>query len=194
MKLLVGFLAIARGFEAPLDNAVNPKILLPMTDSAAPSDGSIAPRGSQENIMTDVLADCSRYSWSMNRCGTEMTDKLYSRLGDRYSCLVTDKYYDSDVAGWAVHHAYHAADRYANCGKKSRSSVNSSKFKDKCDQCANICLNAGDITDCVRDCIKDAINVSLLIARNGAVGGATYGGVVHSSRYGNIICGGYYHS
>ena len=95
--------------KAPIENSVNPKILppkilLPMTDSAAPSDVSIAPRGSQEDIMTDVLADCSLYSWTMDRCGTEMTDKLYSRLNERYSCLVTDKYWSGELSGWAQYH------------------------------------------------------------------------------------------
>ena len=75
-----------------------------MTDSAAPSVGKIATRSSQEDIMEDVLAECSRNSWSMDRCGTEMTDKLYARLNKQYSCLVTDKYYSTDRSGWAAHH------------------------------------------------------------------------------------------
>ena len=110
MKLFSVFLAIARGVSVPS------------------SDG-ISPRGSQEDIMTDVLSDCNSNSWDTDRCALEMTEKLYSRLRNQYSCMTTDRSYSSFyVASLAVYHAFDP-NYYANCDKKSNLSIDKESFE-----------------------------------------------------------------
>ena len=89
------------------------------------------PRGSQEDIMTAVLADCSSNSWDTDRCATEMTDKLYSRLRNQYSCMTTDRSYSSFyVSSLAVYHAFDP-NYYANCDKKSNLSIDKASLESK---------------------------------------------------------------
>ncbi|CAG5109519.1 Oidioi.mRNA.OKI2018_I69.chr2.g4045.t1.cds [Oikopleura dioica] len=129
--------------------------------------------------MEDVLYLCDRRNFDKDDCARKGVEELLQIAGD-YDCFV----YTYPASSWGQYHAK-IGDSGMTCSKSSQREVDDGAFEEWCDFCSKYC----DDIRCARECLMRTgklfcgENPAALIVSSNYIGGWTYGGAYHTSKF-----------